>query len=263
MLETFSDHEKKLALVRSAMVEIPNFKPDNKTTAWLDDVIDKSAAVRSDYLEKDAELKNVRAQLHAAWNEGHQAVISVYPIMQSIYRDDAAVSEAISKLPVGDRSPAETLTRLEAISKQWAELPNMPGTNKAFVAGETDKAALDGLAAALKGKIAALSAGEIPFKKRAAALNERDDLNASFIAAAVKQGRGQFPEGTQGRKLIEAIAAPVSAAAVTSDAAGSSANVHSGAGSTVAAAGSSSAGAPSVSAPTPVNFVTPPTAVNQ
>ena len=172
MLETFSDHEKQLSLTGAAMVEIPQFKPDNKTKAWVDGVIETTAAVRSDYLEKDAELKNARAQLHAAWNTGHQAAIGVYPIMQSIYRNDAVASQAVSKLPVGDRTPAETLTRLESISKQWAELPNMPGTNKTFVAGETDKVTFDGLAVALKEKIAALAACEMQFKGRAAALNK-------------------------------------------------------------------------------------------
>lgn len=263
MLETFSDHEKQLSLTGAAMVEIPKFKPDNKTTAWVDEVIETTATVRSDYLEKDAELKNARAQLHAAWNTGHQAAIGVYPIMQSIYRNDAVASQAVSKLPVGDRTPAETLTRLESMSKQWAELPNMPGTNKTFVAGETDKTTFDGLATALKEKIVALSTCEMQFKGRASALNKQDELNASFIAAALKQGRGQFPEGTQERRLIEAIAAPVSAATATTDEAGGSTNANPDAVVTVFAAGSASAGSPTVSAPTSVNFVTPPIAVNQ
>ena len=144
--------------------------PDNKAPAWVQQLIDASTQVRSDYLEKDAALKTGRAQLHLSTDLGHQAAISVYPIMQSIYRNDLVASESISKLPVADRASAETLTRLEAISKQWAELPNMPGTNKTFVAGEIDKAALDELTTELRAKIQALSPCELQFKAAAAAL---------------------------------------------------------------------------------------------
>ena len=261
--------KKKLALVLECMTQIPKLRPDNKAPAWVQQLIDASTQVRSDYLEKDAALKTGRAELHAAADVGHQAAISVYPIMQSIYRNDPVASESISKLPVADRTPAETLTRLESISKQWAELPNMPGTNKTFVAGETDKESFDELAAELRAKIKALSPCELQFKAAAAALNQQDEVNANFIAATLKQGRGQFPEDSQERKLIEAIAAPVSAATEPEGAAGASASgtatsPNTAGGTVVSVAGNSSeSSSSSVPAPTPVNFVTPPAAVNQ
>jgi hypothetical protein len=214
---------------------------------------------RDQDLDKDAELKTARAQLHAAWQVAHKAAISVYPIMQSIDRDDPVASQSISKLPVADRAPADTLKRLEAMSKQWGELPNMPGTNKTFVAGELDKESFDELAADLRTKIKALSPCELQFKAAAAALNVQDEANANFVAAALKQGRGQFPEGTAERKLIDTIAAPVSAATGTPDesASGTATVPVASEGAAGSSAGDSSAG------PTPVNFVAPPLAVNQ
>jgi hypothetical protein len=119
-------------------------------------------------------------------------------------------SQSISKLPVAVRTPADKLKRLETISKQWAESPNKPRTHKTFVAGEQDKESLDELATDLRPKIKALSPRDLQFK--AAALNLRAEANANSVAAAPKQGRGQFSEGTAERKLIDAIAAPVSVA---------------------------------------------------
>jgi hypothetical protein len=125
--------------------------------------------------------------------------------MRSVYRNDAVAAEAISKLPVEDQSASETLTRMEAISKQWAELPNAPGTNKTFVAGETDKASFDALHAGLKEQHATLATCEQQFKARTAALNAQDEANAGFVGAAIAQGRAQFLPGTSERNVIDGI----------------------------------------------------------
>jgi hypothetical protein len=260
MLEIFSDNEKKLNLALACMNQIPKLRPDNKTPAWVKQMIDASTQVRSDYLAKDAALKTGRGQLHRAWDLGHQAAISVYPIMQSLYRNDPVASEGISKLPVSDDTAPLTLTRMESISKQWEELPNMPETNKEFVAGDIDKESFDDLTAKLREKLKALGACEVQFKAATGELNKQDDANASFIAATLKQGRGQFSEGTAERKLIEAIQTASASTPDTTPAATTPATAD----ATPKAAPS---GVPqpeaSPSAPTPVNFVEPPTAVNQ
>jgi hypothetical protein len=108
----FNFHLKQLDYAHAAMVEVPKFRPDNKTPTPVQAMQESSEELLSLYLEKNAELKTARAQCHAALEAGHQAAVSVYAIMKSVYRNDAVATEAISKLPVEDHSASETLTRM-------------------------------------------------------------------------------------------------------------------------------------------------------
>ena len=258
MLEEYVFHTKQLNYVRAAMVEISGFLPDARTLAQVDALIATREQPRKDYLAKHTALTTARGEVHEAHDLGHKAAVSVHGLMRSFYRNVPATQETIQRVPVDDRTPDETLTRLAKLSEVWATLPNVPGTNKPFVAGKITRASVDELHDDLEAKLKTFSGCDQEFQTVAGALNVLDAQHVDFIGGALAQGRKQFELETAERRVIEAIPTPASPA---NHVAPSEAGVIPGA--AVPTVSIPAATPTTTSAPTPVNFTPPPHAANQ
>jgi hypothetical protein len=208
MLKQFAFHVTQLEYIKGAMTELPTYRPDAKTVAMVDAIMAGAQTARDNFQIKRNALAMARGELRGAQAAAHAAVVSVYPLMKSVYREDDGSYDAIAVLPKGDRTPVQTVTRCEAVSHLWEELPNPAGQATPFVAGELTRAQFDALLAALRTRLTAVSACDQEFQKKEAELHAVDKANVKFIAAALKQGKAQFARGTEGREVIDAIPTP-------------------------------------------------------
>ena len=212
MFNTFDFHYTQLRWVKSAMDQLPTFRPDGLTPAQVQAVITSGAAAKAAFQTQKATRDLAHAQAMAAVSNGHLAAVQVYPILKSRYRKDPASLAAINKLPVQDQTPADTRERLEAIAELWAQLPNPPGAAGPFVAwtgalpaDTMDQDAFAALITTIATTDAALPGVDQQFQLVEAGLHQADDAMAELASAALIQGRGQFVVGTAAREVIDAI----------------------------------------------------------
>ncbi len=192
--------------VKAAMEEIASFRPDGKTPADVQTLIDSVVTAQTTFLNKKTTLDLARGELDEAVAELHLACTQVYPIMKVRYRTDPGSLQAINRLPVQDRTPRETLTRGEAMSALWAQLPNPPGSATPFKAWDTmDKATFDALLTAARTKVNGLAAVDQDYQVAQGDLHEQTERLEDFVTSALITGRAQFPPGTPEREVIDAI----------------------------------------------------------
>ena len=205
MLETYNFRLTQLAYVKGAAEQVAAFRPDGKTPTQIAAMIADGQTARAEYLTKRATVTTARGTFRSAHEDAHNAVVAVYAVMKSLYRDDRDSSRAIRSLPKDDRNPEQTLARMEAISKLWASLPNPPGSATAMVAGGVTRAAFDAQLASFEAASTAFTDCDQQFQLKEGALNSAERTNTRFVSAALVQGRAQFPEGSPERAVIEAI----------------------------------------------------------
>ena len=175
--------------VKSAMDQIPTFRPDGKTPANAQALIDAVVTSQTTFLNKSTTLDLARGELQESIDALHVACTQVYPIMKVVYRADAGTLQAINRLPVSDRTFRETLVRGDAINALWTQLPNPPGSATAFKAWDTmDLVAFVALITTAKTK-----------------QNEKTEAREDFVTTAMIIGRAQFLPGTPEREVIDAI----------------------------------------------------------
>ena len=273
MLEEYSFHTKQINYLRNAMAQVPGFLPDGKTLAQVDTLLGTREQPRKEYLAKHTALTTARGEVHEAQATGHKTAVAVYGLMKSIYRNLPAMLESIQRVPVDDRTPDETLTRLGKLSEMWATLPNMPGNNKPFVAGKITKDDVDEEHDDLEAKLKTLSRCDQEFQTVAGVLNDLDAKHVDFIGGALAQGRKQFEPGTAERRVIDAVPTPSAPAAslapqeptANSSAAASTevASVKAAPAATTAKDTAAAPSAPEAPQATAVNFIPPPKAANE
>ncbi len=205
MLVEFNFHLTQVNYIRAAMAVIPVYKPDDSTVSIVDSIIGSAKVVRQDYVAKFNALNSARGATQAAHAALHDACVSVYQCMKSCYRKDPASLNCIESLPVQDQSYDETITRALGISEAWAGLPNPPGWAGPFKVGLLTRTAFDTLKTAFDSAQIAEAAADQPFQLREGFLHAQQQVLADFAAAALAQGRGQFPEGTAERETIDRV----------------------------------------------------------
>ena len=205
MLETYSFHVEQLQYVKGAMDQVAAFRPFGKTPTQVATLLTASATAKDEFLAKLTTRQTSRGLVSGAFTAAHDAAVMAYAILKSVFKADPASLRAIRSLPKGDQTPKQTVDRMEAISKLWAELPNPPGQAKAFVAGTLTKAQFDALLTDLKTKLATCVDCDQQFQLKEGTLHEVDAANETFINGALVQGRAQFAPGTAARNVIEAI----------------------------------------------------------
>jgi len=206
MFETFDFELLQLRYVKAAMVKIPSFRPDGKTPADAQTIMDNAATVRATFVTADTTRNLAKGELAEAHDKAHLACIQVYPIMKSRYRNDPGSLSAINKLPVDDKTVPQTITRMEAIKSLWGLLPNPPGSATAFKAWDTmDQAAFDALLAPLKTQAEGIVPVDDDYELAQGNLHGAINAMEDFVTASLIQGRAQFPDGTTEREVIDAI----------------------------------------------------------
>lgn len=206
MLETFDFRLLQLRFIKRAMDDFAPYRPDGKTPAQVLTIITTALAVRTAYINAKSTLDLALGTYNTVIAAGHGICVQVYPIMKSRFRLDSASLEAITKLPVDDQTPAATIKRLELIISLWTRLPNPPDSLTPFKAWETM-----GLAEFTAYLTAIATKGELKddadeqFEVEEGNLHKSEHILDDYITAALIQGRGQFPEGTVEREVIDAI----------------------------------------------------------
>jgi len=192
--------------VKAAMDEIPTFRPEGKTPANVQTLIDNVVTAQTVFVTKSTTLDLARGELQEAIDALHVACTQVYPIMKVVYRTDAGSLQAISRLPVVDRTSRETLARGDAISALWAQLPNPPSSATPFKAWDTmDMVAFNALVTTAKTKHTGMAAVDQDYQIAQGDLHEKTEILEDFVTAAMIIGRAQFLPGTPEREVIDAI----------------------------------------------------------
>ena len=206
MLDEYDFHILQLRYVREAMNNFANYRPDDLTVALVDAIIAGAKTTRTDFLNAKTDFDLAMGGRNSAAASLHVACVSVFGIMKNRFRKDLVSSEVIAKLPVDDRTAADTLRRGQSISILWGKLPNPPGSATAFKAWDTmDKTAFDLLVAALDTKLDTFTNETDDYEEAQGNLHKKDAEMTDFISAALSQGRHQFAEGTPQRDVIDHI----------------------------------------------------------
>jgi len=192
--------------VKAAMDEILTYRPEGKTPANVQTLIDNVVTAQTVFVTKSTTLDLARGELQEAIDALHVACTQVYPIMKVVYRTDAGSLQAISRLPVVDRTSRETLARGDAISALWAQLPNPPSSATPFKAWDMmDMAAFNVLVTTGKTKHSGMAAVDQDSQIAQGDLHEKTEILEDFVTAAMIIGRAQFLPGTPEREVIDSI----------------------------------------------------------
>lgn len=215
MFERFNFELLRLRYVKNVMDILVSFRPDGKGPADATGMLTGAATARTAYEGANATLQLAQGEYAEDIAEGHALCVQVYPIMKSRYRTDPGSLSAIDSLPTVDQKPTETVTRLKAISTLWAQLPNPPGSATPFKAWDTmGKAEFDAFITPIEGSAGppvvigtqtAKATAESAMQVAEAGIHTIENAMEDFNTNALIQGRGQFPEGTANRELIDAI----------------------------------------------------------
>lgn len=215
MFEKYNFEFLRLRYVKGAMTNIPSFRPDGKTPADCDTLMTSATTARATFVNTNTTLQLAQGEFNEDITEAHDICVQVYAIMKNRYRKDPGSASAINSLVTLDRSASETITRIEGMSSLWEQLPNPPGSATPFKAWDTmDKAAFDLFLTAIKGSAgppvvigtqAAKATAESAMELAEAGLHTVENAMEDFNTAALIQGRGQFPDGSANREVIDAI----------------------------------------------------------
>jgi hypothetical protein len=192
--------------VKAAMDEIASFRPEGKTPANVQTLIDAVVTAQSTFLTKSATLDLARGELQEKIDALHVACVQVYPIMKAVYRTDPGSLQAINRLPVADRSQRDTTIRGEAMAALWAQLPNPPGSANPFEAYPgMSLAAFNAILATAKTHQTGFAAVDQDYQVAQGDLHEQAEVLEDFVTTALIIGRAQFLPGTPEREVIDAI----------------------------------------------------------
>jgi len=208
MFGEYDFHLLQIQYLKAAMDQVAAFRPQNMTPAQMQTEYDNGVTTRTNFQTKAAARNLARGEMYEKQADGHQAAIGVYAVMKSRYRKDQGSAEAIGKLPTQDQTVDDSITRMEAMSTLWGQLPNDPFSNPAgpFVAwAGMDKAAFDAKLTTLKTNQAAFVTADEGYEKSQGDLHAKDSFMADLAVAALAEGRGQFAEGTPEREVIDSI----------------------------------------------------------
>lgn len=215
MFEKYNFEFLRLRYVKNAMTNIPSFRPDGKTPADCDTLMTSATTARATFVNTNTTLQLAQGEFAEDITEAHDICVQVYAIMKNRYRKDPGSVKAINSLVTEDRSAGETITRIEGMASLWAQLPNPPDSATPFKAWDTmDKAAFDLFITAIKGSPgppvvvgtqAAKATAESAMELAEAGLHTVENAMEDFNTAALIQGRGQFPDGSASREVIDAI----------------------------------------------------------
>jgi hypothetical protein len=192
--------------VKAAMDSIVTFRPEGKTPAAAQVLIDTVVTVLGTFVTKSTTLDFARGELQEKLDALHVTCTQVYPIMKAVYRTDPGSLQAINRLPVHDRTGRESLVRGDTISALWAQLPNPPGSATAFKAWDTmDMAAFNAILTTAKTKQNGFAAVDQDYQVAQGDLHGKTETLEDFVTTAMIIGRAQFLPGTPEREVIDAI----------------------------------------------------------
>lgn len=192
--------------VKAAMDKIATFRPEGKTPAAAQALIDVLTTSQATFNTKSTTLALARGELQEKIDALHVLCTQIYPIMKVVYRTDAGSLRAVNGLPVVDRSQRETIGRGEAVSALWAQLPNPPGSANPFEAWPgMIRTAFDAVLTTAKTNHSGFANVDQDFQVAEGDLHKQTETLEDFTTGAMIIGRAQFVPGTPEREVIDAI----------------------------------------------------------
>lgn len=212
MLVMFDFAVVQLRYFKSAIDLIPTFRPDGKSAAMVQAVIDAAASVREQYVLNHDAITGARALRRTSIETLHDWCVAFAAQGASRYRKDKTVKERFERLPIQDRTFQETMVRADAIVALWATLPvvNKPsGPPGPFTFGvgndDVTLAEFTAMRAAARAADEAIPGTDQLFQSAEGTMHLTLADMEDFSSEAFVQGRSQFEAGTQPREIIEAV----------------------------------------------------------
>ena len=212
MLVMFDFAVVQLRYFKAAMDLVPTFRPDGKSPAMVQAVLDAVSSARGVYVAAQNTITGARAARRTSIETLHDGCVAFTAQGSSRYRKDRTVRERFERLPIQDRTFQETMVRADAIGALWETLPliNQPsGPAAAFTYGmgadDVTLAEFTAMRAAAQGADTAIPPIDQAFQSAEGTLHLTLADMEDFVQAAFAQGRSQFAVGTQERELIEAV----------------------------------------------------------
>jgi hypothetical protein len=183
----------------------PSFAPDGHPNGYAAQQVTAAGDGFNDLLTKFNAAKIADGTLKQDTDTCHDLCVSIYACLKSCFRKDIKSSTAIRALPKEDHSPDRTLARMKAIANLWPTLPNVPGTNGPFVAGDQTKITFAALANDFDATVSAAKLASGDYAGAAALFHKQLGEWDNFVSAALVQGRALFKEGTAQRANIDRV----------------------------------------------------------
>lgn len=212
MLVTFDFEYDRTGAILAAMILIPTFHPDAKTTADVIAMQTPAQAARDAYIDKEQSLSLLLGAVDVAWKNVHDASVAVHGAMRSLYRRDPASLRALESIPVQDQSRREIELRARALMNLWPKLPLPPGypvppgPGPHYVEPYAGMTLLvyTGLYASAVSTENQVDGVRAEFEKAEGVVHDEEAILRDFNVNAREQGLLQFTSGWQ-REVIEAI----------------------------------------------------------
>ena len=198
MLKLYDFALAQLGYLKAAMDELPSFRPDGRSPADVQALIDSAGPVRTDFLTAMTALEGARARRRTSIKTLHEACVDFGQQAPNAYRKEATVTECLESLPRNDRSIQETLARAEAILAQWAQLPPIGVPAADFTVAQVDEPLT-------RAGLEALRVVDQHAQLQRALLKGKQREVKDVVTAALTLGRSQFPKGSAQREIISAI----------------------------------------------------------
>lgn len=209
MLALFDFVVSQLRYVKSAMDEIPSFRPDGLSPVEVEGLIEGAGPVRGLFLEAKSGLDEARALRKGVFDRLHGACVDFGQQAGSTFRGDELVMDCLRRLPTNDRTLQERLVRAEAILAQWEQLPEVGTPLEVFAVRQGEEtltlAGMTALHAAAEAAEAVIPVAAQEMKLQRARLHGKLRELKDVVVAALKVGRSQFSEGRPERGLISAV----------------------------------------------------------
>jgi len=222
--------------VRGAAQQIASFRPDGKDPTEILSDIAAALIVRAAYVTAKVNIDEARATRRTSIETLHEGCINFLQQARITFRKEAALLQRLDRVPVNDKSFAETMTRADVSMALWADLPLVGSPPAQFTYGDGDDevtlAEFTALQVAARAADAAIPEIDQAWQKAEANLHKKHAELDDFVSNATELGRSRYKEGTADREVIDAIpgslpAHPPEQAVITSlTAAGTVLTVH-------------------------------------
>ena len=209
MLVTYDFLVTQLRYVKAAMADLPAFRPDGASVADVEVMLAEAEPIGAAYMSAKVNLEGAQAGRRVTFRVLHDACVNFLRQAGNAFRKDAAVLERLGSLPVNDRTFPEIVARADAILAAWAQLPLIGVPPGEFVVAQVDvpltRVGMLGLRDAAVAAGGVVTVAEQAFQLHRSALNAKQREMRDFVVAALRLGKSQFPQGSAGRGVLDAV----------------------------------------------------------
>ena len=113
MLKSYTFHLVQLGVLKETLVQLPEFRPGGVTPEQITTMLTAAETKQMDCLTAESNRDADRGELEVAQADAHAAAVAGFAQMKSAYRNVPKSLSPIKRLPTRDKSPAETVIRMQ------------------------------------------------------------------------------------------------------------------------------------------------------